>query len=304
MPLSFKSILYSVIAATILIGCQDEIAFNQSATDNKMVVHAKGEVGKNLRLDIKQSELITEDTLEMPIDGVAIELFVNGAFREATYTDDAGRALFNYNVKSNDSILLSLSKPAFGEVTTSAVIPNEIGILQFDTTNKRPGIQGLRVSFYDRPLEENYYQISLKGKRWFYVIDPHTGIRTDSTYSSEVIDMKSVNRLFFSDNNIVNNRQNFELLNDKIFNGKNFVLDVDVSTFQLSEQTDRSDVKELQMELKNISADYYDFLATLSLNRPVYGGPFSISSQVPSNIKGGYGVFATYSTDKAIIKLD
>ena len=265
---------------------------------------AKAEVGKNLRLEIRQSELITEDTLEQPIDGVAIELFVNGLLRESAYTDLAGKALMNYNVTSHDSVRLEFSKPSFEDVYTQSIIPSAVGVLQFDTTNKRPGVQGLRISFYDKPQEKNFYQVSLRGKRWYYTIDPNTGMRTDSMFSSEIIDMKSVNRLFFSDNNIVNNRQNFELLNDQIFNGKNFVLDVDVSTFQLSEQTDRSAVKELQLELKNISSDYYDFLTTLSLNRPVYGGPFSISSQVPSNIEGGYGVFATFSTDVAKIKIN
>jgi hypothetical protein len=189
-------------------------------------------------------------------------------------------------------------------VTTQTIVPNSIGILQFDTTNKRASVQGLRVSFYDQPQEENYYQISLKGARWYYQLDPNTGLRTDSILSFEDIQMTSVNRLFFSDNNIVNNRQNFELLNDMIFNGKNFVLDIDVSRFQLAEQYDRSAVKSLHMELKNIGQDYYNFLATLSLNRPVYGGPFSISSQVPTNISGGYGIFAAYSTDVATITIE
>lgn len=303
MRLSFRQILYILLVVLTCGGCQDDITFNQGEASNRMVVHAKGEVGKNLRLEISQSERITEDTLEMPIDGVAVELMINGTLRESAYTDADGKVLLNYNVQSGDSIRMLFNKPSFGDVMTEAVVPSPVGILQFDTTNKRVDVQGLRVSFYDRQNEENYYQISLTGKRWYYLIDPNTGIRTDSIYSSEVIEMRSVNRLFFSDNNIVNNRQNFELLNDQIFNGKNFVLDVDVSTFQLAEQADRGAVQELQLELANISGAYYDFLATLSLNRPVYGGPFSISSQVPSNIQGGYGVFATYSTDIANIIL-
>jgi hypothetical protein len=300
--LSFNKITYFIVVIA-LFGCNDDITFNQGETENRIVVHARAEVGKKLQLELQQSELITEDTLDNPIDGVAIELFVNGLFREGTYSNPSGFALFNYNVQSYDSLRLEISKPSFDDVYTNAVVPNSIGILQFDTTNKRPNVQGLRVSFFDQPTQANYYQISLKGERWFYTLDINTGQRIDSISGFEEIEMQSVNRLFFSDNNIVNNRQNFELLNDKIFNGKNFVLDVDINTFQLAEQFDRSDIKGLELELKNISSDYYDFLTTLSLNRPVYGGPFSISSQVPSNIVGGYGVFAAYSTDKASIIL-
>jgi hypothetical protein len=268
-----------------------------------MVVNAQAEAGKNLRVELRESELITEDTLDKAIDGVAMELFVNGVSKESTYSDATGRALFNYNVKVGDSLRLAFVKPTFGDVEASAVIPQSIGILQFDTTNKRLTVQGLRISFFDKPLEKNYYQISLTGKRWYYTLDQLTGERIDSIKRQEDIEMKSVNRLFFSDNNIVNNRQNFELLNDQVFNGKNFVLDVDVSTFSLSEQADRSAILELELQLNNISEDYYNFLTTLSLNRPVYGGPFSISSQVPSNILGGYGIFAAFSSDRAKITM-
>ncbi len=303
MRLNFSHIRYIAIALT-MISCNDDLTFNQTDKDNQIVVHAMAEVGKNLRVNFKQSERITEDTLNNPIGGVAVELYVNEAPTESTYSDGLGNAIFNYNVQSGDSLRLEMNKPSFSPVTTQTIVPNSIGILQFDTTNKRASVQGLRVSFYDQPQEENYYQISLKGARWYYQLDPNTGLRTDSILSFEDIQMTSVNRLFFSDNNIVNNRQNFELLNDMIFNGKNFVLDIDVSRFQLAEQYDRSAVKSLHMELKNIGQDYYNFLATLSLNRPVYGGPFSISSQVPTNISGGYGIFAAYSTDVATITIE
>ena len=197
MQSSFKYCIHIFLVIAVLSSCNDEITFNQGAAGNRMVVHAKAEVGKNLRLEIRQSELITEDTLEQPIDGVAIELFVNGLLRESAYTDLAGKALMNYNVTSHDSVRLEFSKPSFEDVYTQSIIPSAVGVLQFDTTNKRPGVQGLRISFYDKPQEKNFYQVSLRGKRWYYTIDPNTGMRTDSMFSSEIIDMKSVNRLFF-----------------------------------------------------------------------------------------------------------
>ena len=215
----------------MLIGCNDDLTFNLTDKDNQIVVHARAEVGKNLRVNFKQSERITEDTLNSPIGGVAVELYVNQSPLESTYSDAMGNAIFNYNVQAGDSLRLEVNKPSFNPVTTHTIVPNPVGILQFDTTNKRASVQGLRVSFYDQPQQENYYQLSLKGARWYYQLDPNTGLRTDSILSFEDIQMTSVNRLFFSDNNIVNNRQNFELLNDKIFNGKNFVLDIDVSRF-------------------------------------------------------------------------
>ncbi len=303
MRLNFNYLVL-IISMISALSCNDDLSFNSSKSRNLIVLHAQAEVGKKIVLEVKQSELITEDTLNNPIDGVRAVLKVNGIDEDVTYSNSEGFASFSYIVTPRDTLAIELEKEGFDVVSAKTTTPENIGILQFDTTNKRLLDQGLRVSFYDRPNEKNYYQLVLIGERWTYQLDNITGERLDSVRSREFVEMKSINRIFFSDNNIVNNRQNFELLNDKIFNGKNFVLDVDVNRFALSEQIDKSAMKKLTVELKSISEAYYSFLTTLSLNRPIYGGPFSISSQVPSNVLGGYGIFATYSVDRAEIVLE
>lgn len=303
MPSSFKSIYIGILLAMSFTACNDDLVFNGGNTDNKMVIYGNAKLGSNVEVLINQSEVITEDTLDNPIEDVTVNLHVNGVFKESQVTNKFGRAYFQYKSQEDDSMAIECFHPDFPITSSVIQIPKSIGILQFDTTNRRLNTRGLRLSIFDRPDEMNFYQISMIGERWTYIFDRNTGMRIDSALTVEFMEMTSVNRLFFSDNNIVINRQNFELFNDQIFDGKNFVLDIDLSNYQLDKQPDKSEVHELRLYMKSINQDYYNFLTTLSVNRPVHGGPFSISTQVPSNINEGYGIFAGYSEDVATLKL-
>jgi hypothetical protein len=278
------------------------LVLDEHINERELVAFIEAGTGKGINVVIKQSDLITQDTVSSPLYNANIDLLKNGFVVETRSTSVFGKADFLYEPKANDSLRVDIRYDTIF-ASSEVVVPKSVPIIQFDTTNRRANSLGLRLTFLDDARTRNYYLLDLKGKRWVYKFHPVSGKVIDSTMVSEPIKMNSVNRLFFSDNNIVNNRQNFELFNDRIFNGKNFVLDVDVSTFVLDAQVDKSKVLALDIVLKNITEDYYNFLTTLSLNRPVYGGPFSISSQVPSNISGGYGMFATYHSSSAHIDM-
>ncbi len=302
--MNFKRIHIIVVLAGLALfsACQDDLVLDEHINERELVAFIEAGTGKGIHVVVKQSDLITQDTFSTPLYKANIDLLKNGFVIETRSTSIFGEADFSYEPQANDSLGVDIRYDtihAFSEV----VVPKPVPIIQFDTTNRRASSLGLRITFLDDSRVKNYYLLDLRGKRWTYSFHPVTGKVIDSTMVYEPIKMKSVNRLFFSDNNIVNNRQNFELFNDRIFNGKNFVLDIDVSTFVLDAQVDKSKVLSLDLVLKNITEDYYSFLTTLSLNRPVYGGPFSISSQVPSNITGGYGMFATYHESKAQIDM-
>ncbi len=301
MPLNSKFIYIALIGLTIW-SCNDDLVLKNVNQDRGVVAYIRAEVDGNIDVVVKKSDLITQDTLSTPLEGIHVDLYRNGRLEEARRTDKDGEVHFAYNPEERDSLLVEITGDDIDQMWAEAIAPSKVSIAFFDTTTIRASQRGFRIVFNDDAKTTDFYLVNLHGYRWVYRFHPITGRKIDSTYVYEPIRMTSVNRLFFSDNNIVNNRQNFELLNDVIFNGESgFELHVDVSTFVLTEQADRSEIQKLEVTLRHITKEYYDFLTTLSLNRPVYGGPFSISSQVPSNINGGYGIFATYSTDTSTI---
>lgn len=301
MPLYFKIIIFSLVFS--LTGCSDELVFKTDKDANKLVAAIYLEVGKPASAVVMQTESITNDSNSVTIKNAFVYLFKNGVNIETETTNNLGQTDFDYIVQPGDSLKVEVIKEGFDKLRGSSSIPETTSILQFDTTSTRANSLGLIVSFVDKAKRSDFYKIKLVGSRYSYKIDPVSGQILDSVLIQESIPMKSVNRIFFSDNNIVTNRQDFELMNDLIFNGQNFNLNVDVDWFLLQKKYNKSEVKELEISLSHISPEYYDFLTTLSLNRPIYGGPFSIASQVTSSFDNGYGIIVASNTSKAIITL-
>lgn len=301
MQLSFKHIVSVLLIMTTLWSCKDDIVFDDSG-ESKLVALVVASTKDGVKATIKRSDLITQDTLSLPVNGATAKLYRNGGLVESHLSNSNGEVAFSFKPSMGDSLRIEIDK---GEdhISGSSVVPREPDITEFRTTYRTTNTQGLLVTFLDSFTTRDYYMVSMLGHRYVYTFDNQGGI-VDSTEVREPITMKSVNRLFFSENNIVNNRQDFELFDDRIINGENFDLFIDVDRFQLDAQPGKSSVKRLEVSLKLITADYYQFLTTLSLNRPIYGGPFSIASQVPSNLDGGYGIFASYTYDNEEINLE
>lgn len=306
MLLHFKR-LYLLVVVACCMACNDDLQLQQVSNERDLVVIAQAERFGAFSLQLKRSDLITQDTQSTPISNAKVELFRNGRLLEVKKSSAKGDVVFEHVPKADDTLLIQITGDELDPVWTETIVPSDVEIEFFnvDTTIERTDYKGFNVIFNDDPLSTDYYLIDLKGYRWVYRFHVVTGVIIDSAYVSQSLRMNSINGLFFSDNNIVNNRQNFELFNDRFFNGKQrFKLDFDVNTFVLSEQPDKSAIDKVEVTLKHISKEYYDFLTTLSLNRPVYGGPFSISSQVPSNVHGGYGIFIAFSQDTSSIDLE
>jgi Domain of unknown function (DUF4249) len=283
-------------------GCNDEFIFTGEADDKRIVAVVFGEEDSTINMQLRSSQFITEDTAEIPIPFAEIRLYKQDQFTEFLTSATNGNATSQYKVKAHDSLRFVMRKDGYNLVEGRAVVPGEINLLQFDTTTRLANQLGLRLSFLDLVTDNNYYLIEMHAHRWIYILDPFTQERIDSNLIWESLDIQSVNKIFFSDQNIVTNEQKFELFNDQIFNGENFVLDVNINALNLQESVIKGRTSEIKVRLRNINEDYYNFLTSLSLNRPIFGGPFSISSQVAGNIKGGYGIFALYtSTSKVII---
>lgn len=289
--------------ALLVFGCNDDFVFTGEAGERKIVAVFFGHADSAIQMELYESQFITEDTLASPISAAEIRLYLDGQFSESLSSNALGIAKTQYKVTAGDSLRIAVRKDGYNLAEAKALVPDQVDLIQFDTTTRVGSQLGLRLSFVDPVLKGNFYLMEMHAQRWVYELDQFTQERIDSAKVWESIDIQSVNKIFFSDKNIVTNEQKFELFNDQIFNGQNFVLDINVNAFNLRETIGKGKAKNIKVRLRNINEDYYNFLTALSLNRPIFGGPFSISSQVPGNVTGGYGIFAVYTSSTAAIQM-
>jgi len=303
MPFASKSGIYIVIAL-LALSCNDDFIFTGEADEKKIVAVFFGHADSAIQMELYESQFITEDTLALPIPNAEIRLYLDGQFSESLSSNGLGNAKTQYKVNAGDSLRIAVRKDGYNLAETKALVPDQVDLIHFDTTTRVGSQLGLRLSFDDPQSKKNFYLMEMHAQRWIYELDQFTQERIDSTKVWESIDIQSVNKIFFSDKNIVTNEQKFELFNDQIFNGqKQYVLDINVNAFNLRETISKGEAKRIKVRLRNVNEDYYNFLTALSLNRPIFGGPFSISSQVPGNIAGGYGIFAVYTSSTAAIQM-
>lgn len=305
MQSSFR-LYYLVFLFTMLtsVGCNDDLIFTGSEAAKKIVAVVHAPVDSTIDVQLQESQFITDDTVSVPIENAEIRLYKDDLLLESFWSNSDGRISSKYRVKPDDRLKLIIRKDGYNLVQSEITIPNRLQLIQFDTTPARLGNNlGMWFTFSDEVSKRNFYIIELFAERWKYILHPTTFKRLDSTLIIETMDMESVSKVFFSDQNIVTNEAKYQLFNDKIFNGQAYRLDLNIKSLNLSGSQIKSPVLKLKMRLRNVNEEYYSFLTSLSLNRPIYGGPFSISSQVPGNITGGYGVFLAYTSATAEIKL-
>lgn len=290
-----------VLGAMLISSCKDDLVFTGSKDEKRIVAVITAEEGKQISVEIHESQLITEDTLAKPIQGAEVRLYQNSTLVETKQSPANGIFKTNFISDQLDSLRVVVQKDGYNRIEGTAQIPDHVNIIQFDTVARAGSDLLMKMAFIDRASIANFYLIDMRLKRWIYTLHPINGSRIDSTLVWEAVDIESPNKLFFSDQNIVTNSQKFELFNDKVFNGQYFVLDLQLNSFLLRETQAKGKAKEIEVELRNVNEEYYDFLTSLSLNRPIYGGPFAVSAQIPGNIHGGYGIFAAYTSTRATI---
>ncbi|MFT4522947.1 MAG: hypothetical protein ACI8ZN_001899 [Bacteroidia bacterium] len=314
MPLLFKTLSYHPFTTPnkglaglfviwffslgIFTSCNQDLVFRTKDSERKIVVGVDIVEHQKIRVQASVSQFITEDTNVQYLANATVKFFLNDTFIEELKTNSHGHALSTFVPHANDSIRVEISKEPYPKVICREKLPGKMILHQFDTLGRIGNNLGLRIGFFDEPLVSNYYFVQLRAYRWNYRRHSVTQKIIDSSLIIENLPVESVGKIFFSDNNIVSINTSFEIFNDLIFNGQAFTLDLNINSYNLQKTIKKSAVVSLEIEVRNLSKTNYDFLVATSLNRPIFGGPFAISSQIPNNIENGYGICTAYTIDK------
>ena len=88
------------------------------------------------------------------------------------------------------------------------------------------------------------------------------------------------------------------LFTDEIFSGKDYTIDFTTDDYFGGEITN------LTITLRTLSEDQYQYLRTRLLQEYNEGDPFSEVVPVYNNIQNGFGIFAGYSADSVVVKVE
>jgi len=243
-----------------------------------------------------------------PVIGDSVKLIVNVPGKNEVSTK-------TYIYPQPETISIDTTEVKTGErfqvYTSSYSMNNGPIIYQYDTIARVIGKNiNFKLTFHDNPNQNNYYRLVVDTKYSYKVKDPISKLQTDSIlhYYNSMVELKdpvfgNINPDLLS--YIQGSGSNFYgFFSDELFNGKSypliFTLNVDVyynyPKYSVSNKV--PDSKEVYVYLQSISKEYY-----LYLNSRLSSGNvdpfFSEPTQIYNNIKGGIGIFGSYTSCKA-----
>lgn len=327
-------ILTGIIALFILVSCEKDIEFPGETTKPQLVINSLASTDSILTIRITKSKFFLED--EGPFETVSnatVIIKVNGTAMSNVINRDSGLYTCNYIPKPGDLIIIDVKAPGFEAAFTEQEIPETVEIIGIDTTRKtydeQPMIGGgyyaeskyaydtigfysvhqfdIKLRFKDKPDVNNYYRLALRTKS---IIDDTTFYEYYESFDFyDIVSGKSTNNDETDILDLGNSNNDYNIFSDELFDGEIYPL-----KFRFSRASSRmlpgheedfksfndfSTVKKIEVyvELQSISKSYYLYMKTISNYST--DNFFSEPVQIHNNIKGGIGIFGSYTKNIA-----
>lgn len=324
-------ILTGIIALFILVSCEKDIEFPGETTKPQLVINCLATTDSILSIRITKSKFFLED--EGPFETVSnatVSIKINGTSMTNVVNRDSGLYTCNYIPKPGDLIRIDAKAPGMDDVYSEQEIPGTVEIVGIDTIRKiydeLPMYGGgyytesqylydtvgyyrlhqfdVKLRFKDKPDENNFYRLALKTK----------SIYDDSTFYEEysyfdfydIVSGKSTNNDETDFLDLGNSNNDYNIFSDELFDGEIYPLKFRFGItktrmlpgYEENETKivkDFSNVKKLEVyvELQSISKSYYLYMKTISNYST--DNFFSEPVQIHNNIKGGIGIFGSYT---------
>lgn len=250
------------------------------------------------------------DSSQMYSTDATVYLYVNHIFKEKLFRGNDYFQSYNYLPKPSDTLSVKVL-PEKGEDTLYAqtYIPQKVNIDSVWFTDSvyedLDGFYYSRVNlrFKDPPRVKNYYEIFIRVR---YSLDGKTVDENVETYYSDnpaivneglVASTGQINNDFLSDM-----QPSSVIFSDTLFQGKEISLGITfLSPSEYATGQPETHSFSLSVYLSNVTKAYYQYRKTIFMHlnaqqSNVWDG-YVEPIQMFSNVKGGYGVFAGYTSD-------
>jgi len=301
----YKIILLLPILSMVLSNCvKDEKIDNFPLEKPKIVVNCIIKNNQPMEFYISKSLSTIDNSPIKKVTNAKVEIFENDILVETILTE-------SINPKGTvDAYFISKLKPEFGKkykimvsapnlnsVIAETNLPNELvgvtaNLEKVDTIisrfsyNRKDSLNSsiifksgsLILNIPDIPLIKNYYRVNL-----YYEYKYWDNVKWVYEYKRMYIQ---------SDNNYYDNYNNGLFLNDQLFDGKNFAVNLNLSNSSITHSDNKIKLKVVISSQSEAKQKYDISLGQYYQNQ---SNPFVEPTLVYSNILNGYGIFASES---------
>ncbi len=301
---------YFVILVLLLFSCTKEIEIEIPENQHKLVVYATivpltFPMPKDLGVVLQSSKHIF-DTSTTFIDDAEVLYYENSILKDTLIYNDTlntyviSESMSDYPIAGN-TYSIKIIKEGYDTITASTTIPSKVNITDtvitpiayFDETGSV--FSEIAITFTDPANETNYYELAVSDIAFsydnpddFYELSTNDKIITSESYYPSLMRFDV-------------NKPKYLLFTDKEINGKEHILNIYYTPPQRESDKRYISAHYISIHLRNVTKEYYKFKTTMiqqlySRQEDIlYGTGEPLN--VISNIKNGYGLFASFNND-------
>lgn len=303
-----KTKLLTIVGLCLLFSCEKEISVNIPEREDKLVIHSTfrpftAPYVKDFRVQLTKSTSILDNQNIDTIANANITLFENNTIIDTlTYIDSIGIYSSDKFPKSRKEYRIEVEKTGFPEIIATDIVPEKTEVLQigvepiaYHDNEFDSYLSEITLMFKDDGATENYYEVILKeaGTNHFPELSTNDiSIVNERYYPSQLnpaLDYPS--RLLFSDTHFNGSKKYLSF----------FFKPAQYIEFENGEPVYFYNNQIIEVYFRSVSESYFNYYRSLieKLNNQegdiLYGmaEPF----EIPSNVEGGFGIFAGYQVD-------
>lgn len=289
--MDIKKLLHIITFCLLLFACEEDSKISTKHSTPSLVINSLIGTDSIIRVKIYSSSYFGTQQKPTVINNAKVTIFENNKeIGELTYENES-YSLNNYKITANSTYRMSVSHPNFPLATTQCKTLKKVPISKVasEIYPKKNRIN-FTVTFNDPKEEKNYYMILLyHNDNLFY--EKISYLSEDVAYQGNLqlnSEGRFTNRLHksvtFSDQTFTNQKAKisiYRLLND---------IKVDFNNYKIV--------------LYHITEEYFNYERSYVAIKNSSDIPFLHQSNLFSNVKSGYGIFASYATDEKEIQVN
>ena len=284
----FLRIITCLIIFSSSLSCKKVIDIELPASDPKIVVNSFFTEGSRIKVHISKSIGILENIIPVCTDATVVLREDNTIIDTLYYQSE-----YYYShilAETNKNYALEVIVPGMEKVFCEDIIPEKTILLSYVCADSvlidEDGmiINELKLDFQDS-AGPSFYEVQLSAN---YIID--------NNYTS--IWFKKNSDPVITSTGLLDYNPKTLIFNDKMFDGKHISVKIYYATQAYAGYN-------LRITFRSVSESYYKYkerqaVYLFSLENDIFSG-MSDPINLYSNITGGYGIFAGYSSDERII---
>lgn len=288
--------LFYISLIMILTACEKQLTIELGEFEKHLVVNATASNKAPLSIMLSENApLLDEPDYRSPIYSGRLVIFENNfLIYDKQLQIDSGELVTTNFMQAGKTYEILLDVDGYPVVNAKDRMPDNDPDFRVNSLEKVGENYQMNIKLSDDEGDDYYMMLLyLVGKQ---------AVGNDTVIAEKPLNFSTSDKLFVTNINTIRANNHFAFYDDALLNesSRNATVQFPKS---VAEVKDGFVPLQIRMEVRALSAQFFDYNIHLLENNHIYGGPLASASYTEGNVVGGLGFFGCYTSKSGIIDL-